>query len=97
MQIWSLLDNKKREYIRQLKVRFLDKYHLNKNLFKKIGRLKFIPKLLDNIKEIDIDKLREASQYRHKKQLKKIDRLKKFLLKYGSLSRIKSRTNRKKS
>lgn len=75
-----------REYIPQVKVRYLDKYHLNKNLFKKLGRSKFIPKLLDNIKENDIDKLREnlkkARQYRHKKTDKeKVDRLKKYLLK----------------
>ena len=74
-----------KEFIPQIEVRFLDEYHLNKKFFKKLGRSKFVPKLLDNIEENDIDKLREnlkkARQYRHKKKDKeKVDELKNYLL-----------------
>lgn len=75
-----------REYIPQIKVRFLDKYHLNKKFFRKLGNSEFVPKLLDNIEENNIDKIRKnlkkARQYRHKNQDKeKVDELKKYLLK----------------
>ncbi|PXV60007.1 uncharacterized protein UPF0236 [Halanaerobium congolense] len=74
------------EFVPQVKVRFLDEYHLNKKLFRKLGRSEFVPKLLDNIEENDIDKLREnlkkARQYRQKKKDKeKVDELEGYLLK----------------
>ncbi|PUU89077.1 MULTISPECIES: hypothetical protein [Halanaerobium] len=45
------------EYILQIKIRFLDKCHLNKKFFKKLGNSELVPKLLDNIEENNIDKV----------------------------------------
>jgi hypothetical protein len=75
-----------REYIPQIEVRFLDKYHLNKKFFRKLGNSEFVPKLLNNIEENDVDEMRKnlkkARQYRHKKKDKeKVDELKKYILK----------------
>lgn len=89
------------EYIPQVKVRFLDEYHLNKKFFRKLGRSEFVPKLLDNIEDNDIDKLREnlkkARQYRHKeKDKKKVDQLKKYLLKNWEFIRDKKQKQKKR-
>jgi len=90
------------EYIPQVQVRFLDEYHLNQKFFRKLGRSEFVPKLLDNIEENDIDKLREnlkkARQYRHKeKDKKKVDQLKKYLLKNWEFIRDKKQKQKKEN
>src|SRR6056297_2426593 len=48
-----------KDYVPKIKARFLDEFHLNKKVYRKIGRSKFIPKILDNIDKKQKDKEKE--------------------------------------
>ena len=75
-----------KDYVPKIKARFLDEFHLNKKVYRKLGRSRFIPKILENIDKKQKDKVKEnlkkAKEYRHKEKDKnKVDELKKYILK----------------
>lgn len=76
-----------KEYVPACKVRLLDSFHWSKKIFQKLGRSSYVPKVFDAIKDRDkgalIEHLEKAKSYRKKKKdRKKVDELKKYLLEH---------------
>ena len=74
-----------KDYVPQIKARFLDGFHLNKKILRKLGRSKYVPEILEKIEENDKEKveekLKEAKKYRNKKKDKeKVEELESYIL-----------------
>lgn len=74
-----------KEYIPACELRLLDSFHWSRKIFQKLGRSSYVPKVFEAIndgdKEALIEHLKKAKSYRkRKKDQKKVDGLKKYLL-----------------
>ena len=73
------------EYLPGFAARFLDSFHYSRKILRKLGRSNYVPRVFTAIengnKKALVDDLKEAKRYRRKKKdKKKVEELKKYLL-----------------